>query len=112
MEPELLHYIDSTCNLWRGKKPKTIVTTSHGKASLFVFVIKFKLDWLVDFFLFQFYVPFKIISAHTCMRRAKSRWGENRRTPRKTTSTPASRTWLVSNAARAGLEPTPDTAVR
>ena len=26
--------------------------------------------------------------------------------------TPASRTWLVSIVARAGLEPTPDTAVR
>ena len=30
----------------------------------------------------------------------------------KTPSTPASRTWLVSHVARAGLEPTPDTAVR
>ena len=30
----------------------------------------------------------------------------------KTPGTPASRTWLVSHVARAGLEPTPDTAVR
>ena len=30
----------------------------------------------------------------------------------KTPDTPASRTWLVSHVARAGLEPTPDTAVR
>ena len=29
----------------------------------------------------------------------------------KTPGTPASRTWLVSHVARAGLEPTPDTAV-
>ena len=30
----------------------------------------------------------------------------------KPPDTPASRTWLVSRVARAGLEPTPDTAVR
>ena len=30
----------------------------------------------------------------------------------KTPGTPASRTWLVSHVARAGLEPTPDTVVR
>ena len=30
----------------------------------------------------------------------------------KSPGTPASRTWLVSHVARAGLEPTPDTAVR
>ena len=41
------------------KKPKTIVTTSHGKASLFVFVIKFKLDWLVDFFFISVVRPFQ-----------------------------------------------------
>ena len=35
------------------------------------------------FFLIQFYVPFKIISAH--MRRANQKVGENGRTPRKTT---------------------------
>ena len=31
---------------------------------------------------------------------------------KKTPGTPASRTWLVSHVASAGLEPTPDTAVR
>ena len=30
----------------------------------------------------------------------------------KPPGTPASRTWLVPHVARAGLEPTPDTAVR
>ena len=30
----------------------------------------------------------------------------------KPPDTPASRTWLASHVARAGLEPTPDTAVR
>ena len=66
------------------------------------------------FFLIQFYVPFKIISAH--MRRANQLVGENGRTPytiqEKPPGTPASRTWLVSHVARAGLKPTPDTAVR
>ena len=39
--------------------------------------------------------------------------GAKREGPReKTPDTPASRTWLVSHVARAGLEPTPDTAVR
>ena len=57
------------------------------------------------FFLIQFYAPFKIISAH--MRRVKT--GEHRE---KTPDTPASRTWLVSQVANAGLEPTPETAVR
>ena len=35
--------------------------------------------------------------------------GEPREKP---PGTPASRTWLVSHVGRAGLEPTPDTAVR
>ena len=35
--------------------------------------------------------------------------GEPREKP---PDTPASRTWLVSHVARAGIEPTPDTAVR
>ena len=34
-----------------------------------------------------------------------------RSTPVETPDTPASRTWLVSHVASAGLEPTPDTAV-
>ena len=64
------------------------------------------------FFLIQFNVPFKIISAY--MRRANqyvggAKTGEPREKP---PDTPASRTWLVSHVARAGLEPTPDTAVR
>ena len=38
-----------------------------------------------------------------------AKMGESREKP---PGTPASRTWLVSHVARAGLEPTPDTAVR
>ena len=34
------------------------------------------------------------------------------REKKTTPDTPASRTWLVSHIARAGLEPTPDTAVK
>ena len=37
-----------------------------------------------------------------------AKMGEPREKP---PDTPASRTWLVSHVARAGLEPTPDTAV-
>ena len=45
--------------------------------------INFILFYFILFLFIQFNVPFKIISAH--MRRAKSRWGENGRNPRKTT---------------------------
>ena len=66
---------------------------------------------LLLLFLIQFNVPFKIISAH--MRRYQSVGGAKTGEPReKPPDTPASRTWLVSHVARAGLEPTPDTAVR
>ena len=60
-------------------------------------------------FLIQFNVPFKIISLiETCQ------WvgGAKRESPGKPPDTPASRTWLVSHVASAGLEPTPATAVR
>ena len=63
------------------------------------------------FFWIQFNVPFKIISAH--LKRCQSVGGAKTGEPReKPPDTPASRTWLVSHVARAGLEPTPDTAVR
>ena len=61
------------------------------------------------FFLIQFNVPFKIISL---IETSQSVGGRNGRTPGKPPDTPASRTWLVSHVASAGLEPTPDTAVR
>ena len=41
-----------------------------------------------------------------------SRWGENGTPREKTPDTPASRTSLVSHVTNAGLQPTPDTAVR
>ena len=63
---------------------------------------------LLVFFLFQFNVPFKIISL--ILRQANRKVGRNRSTPGKPPDTPASRTWLVSHVASAGLKPTPDTA--
>ena len=69
---------------------------------------------LTFFFLIQFYIPFKIISAHIdiyikSLTVGGAKTGEPREKP---PDTPASRTWLVSHVARAGLEPTPVTAVR
>ena len=61
------------------------------------------------FFLIQFNVPFKIISL---IETSQSVGGAKREYPGKPPTTPASRTWLVSHVASAGLEPTPDTAVR
>ena len=61
------------------------------------------------FFFIQFHVPFKIISL---IETSQSIGGRNGRTPGKPPDTPASRTWLVSHVASAGLEPTPDTVVR
>ena len=58
----------------------------------------------------QFNIPFKIISLIS--RRANRYVGRNGSTPGKPPDTPASRTWLVSHVASAGLEPTPVTAVR
>ena len=43
-----------------------------------------------------------------CQSVGGAKMGEPREKP---PGTPASRTWLVSHVARAGLEPTPDTAV-
>ena len=72
--------------------------------------IRFKpvCSWIFFFFI-QFNVPFKIISL---IETSQSIGWRNGRTPGKPPDTPASRTWLVSHVASAGLEPTPDTAVR
>ena len=85
------------------------------------------LEFFFFFFLIQFYVPFKIISAH--MGWANQWVGEMGEPREKPPGTLASRTWLVSHVARpfpilwicgeaakhvarVGLEPTQDTAVR
>ena len=61
------------------------------------------------FFLIQFNVPFKIISL---IETSQSIGERNGSTPGKPPDTLASRTWLVSHVASAGLDSTPDTAVR
>ena len=60
-------------------------------------------------FLIQFNVPFKNISL---IETSQSVGGAKREYPGKPPDTPASRTWLVTHVASAGLKPTPDTAVR
>ena len=58
----------------------------------------------------QFYVPFKIISAH---EKHQTLGGAKTGVPReKPPGTPASRTWPVSHVAIVGLQLTPDTTVR
>ena len=83
---------------------------------IFIFLSQTKIDgarenffFLFFFFFIQFNVPFKIISL---IETSQSIGGRNGSTPGKPPDTPASRTWLVSHVASAGLEPTPDTAVR
>ena len=62
-------------------------------------------------FFIQFNVSFQdyFSSYETGQSVGGAKTGEPRE---KTPDTPASRTWLVSHVARAGLEPTPVTAVR
>ena len=67
----------------------------------------------LSFFLIQFNVfnvPFKIISLIETS--CQSVGGANGSTPGKPPYTTASKTWLVSHVASAGLEPTPGTAMR
>ena len=68
----------------------------------------------IFFFFFSFFFflhPFQdyFSSYETRQSVGGAKTGEPRE---KTPDTHASRTWLVSHVARAGLEPTPDTAVR
>ena len=74
-----------------------------------LYIIQFVITLFFCVFLIQFNVPFKIISL---IETSQSIGGRNGRTPGKPPDTPASGTWLVSHEASAGLEPTPDTAVR
>ena len=52
-------------------------------------------------FFIQFNVPFKMISL--ILRQANRKMGRNWSTPGKPPDTPASRTWLISHVASAGL---------
>ena len=68
-------------------------------------------EFFLYIFLIQFYVPFQdyFSSYETGQSVGGAKTGEPRE---KTPDTRASRTWLDSHIARAGLEPTPDTAVK
>ena len=71
-------------------------------------------DFVIDLFIYLFsnsvLRPFQdyFSSYETGQSVGGAQTGEPREKP---PDTPASRTWLVSHVARAGLEPTPDTAV-
>ena len=86
------------CTIFAGLRSDIFLLESHQTDQKFFF-----------FFFIQLHVPFKIISL---IETSQSIGGRNGRTPGKPPDTPASRTWLVSHVASAGLEPTPDTAVR
>ena len=81
---------------------------------------RFKASHLGLFFLFFFFFFFSFYSVlrpfqdyFSSYETGQSVGGAKTGEPReKPPGTPASRTWLVSHVARAGFEPTPDTAVR
>ena len=76
---------------------------SRNQVCLFVFFFVFFFNSVLR--LFQDYFS----SYETGQSVGGAKTGEPREKP---PDTPASRTWLVSHVAIAGLEPTPDTAVR
>ena len=66
---------------------------------------------LADFFFNSVLRPFQ--DYFSSYETGQSVGGAKTGAPReKTLGTPAIRTWFVSHVARAGLEPTPETAVR
>ena len=75
------------------------------------------IDYVTLFFFFFFFFFNSVLrhfqdyfsSYETGQSVGGAKTGEPREKP---PDTPASRTWLASHVARAGLEPTPDTAVR
>ena len=73
------------------------------------------------FFFFFFFLSFVVFNSvlrpfqdyFSSYETGQSLGGRKRQNPeKKAPDTPASRTWLVSHVASAGLEPAPDTAVR
>ena len=86
------------CSLAHAKCPIWFIMTQH-------------FSYISYFFLNSVLRPFQdyFSSYETGQSVGGTKTGEPREKP---PDTPASRTWLVSHVARAGLEPTPDTAVR
>ena len=85
-----------------------VVVQALGARASFSYTDCSKYDTL---FLILFLRPFQdyFSSYETGQSVGGAKTGEPRE---KLPDTPASRTWLVSHVVRAGLEPTPDTAVR
>ena len=107
---EGLNLLSNYCTRWKlilnTDKTKVMVFRKGGILPRFFFFFFF-----FFFFLIQFNVPFQdyFSSYETGQSVDGAKTGEPREKP---PGTPASKTWLVSHVARAGLEPTPDTAVR
>ena len=104
----------------KGKLNKTHIMFFKNKGNMSFFISYFSFILFVCFFfilfLFVFFFnsvlrPFQgyFSSYETGQSVGGAKTGEPREKP---PDTPASRTWLVSHVARAGLEPTPVTAVR
>ena len=74
------------------------------------------LIWEQSFFFFFFFFDSVLLPMEdffSSYEMGQSVGGRKRENPQENPpGTPASRTWLVSRVAIAGLEPTPDTAVR
>ena len=66
--------------------------------------LKFHLRTSNNFFSFGFYRLSRLF--HSFRAESIVCWGENGRSPKKTTCLPTSRTWLVSDVIQARVEPT------
>ena len=90
--------------------PKTVWTAIEEKTPVPLSVSQHNISKVI-FFFFNSACHLKdyFSSYETDQSVGGAKTGEPREKP---PDTPASRTWLVSHVARAGLEPTPDTAVR
>ena len=91
---------------------QNLVNFGEAHPSIFCYFHNFsKINVTIFFFFDSVLRPFQdfFSSYETGQSVGGAKTGEPREKP---PGTPASRTWLVSHVARAGLEPTQDTAVR
>ena len=91
----------------RGQGSSSIIKTLSLSLSLSLLSLSLSLSLSLNSVLRPFQDYFSSYETGQSVGGAKT--GEPREKP---PGTPASRTWLVSHVARAGLEPTPDTVVR
>ena len=101
---------------WMKKNNKVYSNTRTGRVQVYRTFLHAYLEiytghnTIQTFFFNSVLRPFSRFSSYeTGQSVGGAKTGEPREKP---PDTPASRTWLVSHVARAGLEPTPDTAVR